>query len=462
MHRAQNDPLINDEDASPMVFTEVRGPSIQSTQPHKSSKVKDRGDLEDEFGKTFKPNEGEAAQHGVFYDDTQYDYMQHMRDLGSGSGPVTWIEAQSVKDKQSKGKGKTKLEDALRGMDLGESQSEGGLSSASSRSLLPEDVLGSEYVKRTTYQDQQDIPDTIAGFQPDMDPRLREVLEALEDEAYVDEEDDIFEELAHDGEELDLDAWESSGWDDEYPIDVDDAGWESDDTIKAGDAPVVGELPLPTAAPPADPSAGAWMEEFTKFKQDAKAAKGPHKTGVAGDTADLQSSAHTGLSSLASGRHKKRKGAKTSTTNYSMTSSALARTDTQTLLDARFDKIAEEYADDYDEEGQFDDAFTDDGSLASGLSRTSRMSKTSDMSGISRASGISTYSRASDAEAPQLVRSDFDGIMDDFLGGHSKQGKRNRVKKSGFQTGMEQLDEIRSGLGPARSGPGGRKAALKV
>lgn len=35
-----------------------------------------------------------------------------------------------------------------------------------------------------------------------MDPRLREVLEALEDEEYVDEEDDIFGELTGDGYEV--------------------------------------------------------------------------------------------------------------------------------------------------------------------------------------------------------------------------------------------------------------------
>ena len=40
--------------------------------------------------------------------------------------------------------------------------------------------------------------------------------------------------------------------------------------------------------------------------------------------------------------------------------------------------------------------------------------------------------------------------MDGFLSGHSKQGRKGRVKKSGYQTGMEQLDEVRTGLGKAR------------
>jgi protein LTV1 len=39
--------------------------------------------------------------------------------------------------------------------------------------------------------------------------------------------------------------------------------------------------------------------------------------------------------------------------------------------------------------------------------------------------------------------------MDDFLGNYSMSGKKN-VKKGKYQSGMEQLDEVRKGLGPAR------------
>ena len=133
-----------------------------------------------------------------------------------------------------------------------------------------------------------------------------------------------------------------------------------------------------------------------------------------------------------------------------MTSSALTRTDQQTLLDARFDRMEARYAADEmleAEDARFDDAL----SAASGATGVSKASQSSKHSSFSVASGISSYSRASDAEAPQLERSDFNSIMDEFLGGHSKVGKTGRrVKRSGPQTGMEQLDEIRSGLGPAR------------
>lgn len=452
-----------------MVFAEINSPQTRQAQPgNAGKKIKELGDLDDEFGMNYRPHEGEAAEHGVYFDDTKYDYMQHMRDLGSGSGNATWVPAKEAK---SKAKGKMSLDEALKSMDLGGQFDDGqsvASSAATSKSLLPEDLLGSEFVKKTTYQDMQDIPDAIAGFQPDMDPRLREVLEALEDEAYVDdEEDDFFAQLAEDGEEVDKDDWEALG---EQEFDEDDAGWESDDTIKADNISRSqnkslseefsedfddAELPPPAdtaAPPPSDPTGVAWIEEFAKFKQAVKDAKAPPKK--TGATPSEMQSVNTGLSSLASGRRKKRKGAMTNPSAYSMSSSALARTDAQTLLDSRFDKIEEEYADDnyaYDDESsQFDDAE----SLASGMtgmSKASGMSRMSAMSGMSRASGISTYSRATDSEAPQLIRSDFDNIMDGFLAGHSRTiGKGRRVKKSGYQTGMEQLDEIRGGLGQAR------------
>ncbi|KAF2484594.1 Low temperature viability protein [Neohortaea acidophila] len=444
VHRAQNDPLIHDEDAPSMVFAEKtatqrpRRPTEDdymysdaasvisggSSAVYRSAKTQQRGDLEEEFGVGVRANEGEAAQHGVFFDDTKYDYMQHMRDLGTGDGPVMWVEA--AKPKQQQGKGKQKLEDALQSMEIASvdgSTRNTTSTSASMRSILPDEMFGSEFVKKQTYQDQQDVPDAIAGFQPDMDERVREMLEALEDEAYVDDgEDDFFGELIDDGLEYDREEWEEIGvqlWDQGAE---DDAASDSEDTVRASSPPPTLDLPEgetakppedTQAVPPADPTGGAWFDEFKKFKSAAKSSDAPAVRAV---PSTLESSA---LSSLAAGRKKKRKGAKTSTTNYSMTSSALARTDHQTLLDDRFDKLESAYAldefpDDEEDDGRFDDAL-------------------------------------SSASAPQLQRSDFDSIMDDFLGGHAKTGKQGkRIRRGGPQSGMEQLEEVRKGLGPAR------------
>lgn len=402
-----------------MVFQE-----LPPTQVHK---IKTRSDLESElFGFAKNPNdplpgirdnEGEAAEHGIFYDDTEYDYMQHVRDLnaGSGNGQSYFVEA-ATRKKDWKGKGKVSLEDALRDASLQEEQIESSPRRSRGPQLLDEDLLPSKSLNKSTYQDQQDVPDALAGFQPDMDPRLREVLEALEDEAYVDDKEDFFGEIAKDGKEVSLEEFEEESFQDQG----DEAGWETDETEKPSKEYKAPAMPPPAAGEDTvmgeglDHGDGDWMKEFSKFKQVEKAKKPqPHAI-----NSELQSSIVSGTS-MTGGRRKRRKGAMTSSTGYSMTSSSLLRTEGQSLLDARFDKIEEDYAE--------DEMDVDDGGA-------------SVMTGTSLAS----------SQAPSLVvRSDFDRIMDDFLGGYSMSGKK-RVKKGGPQNGMEQLDEVRKGLGPAR------------
>ncbi|KAF2756177.1 Low temperature viability protein [Pseudovirgaria hyperparasitica] len=463
LHRAQNDPLIHDSDASQFVFHEVQAPTATKSVSYPSSSAASHvsqsssasrranatlNDLGSEFGDV-RANEGEAAEYGIYYDDSSYDYMQHMRDLGSGQGTTVWVEAPGA---TKKGKQKQSLEDAI--SEAADSQSlASGMSSAShaASDLFNPANLPSEFVKKTTYQDQQNIPDAIAGFQPDMDPRLREVLEALEDEEYVDEaeEGDFFEDLTGAGIAVDEEAWRDGLFSDEAHDDItfeEDAGWETDDTIKpdkehhetpappvsepAGDATGV-PLPAPDQAP-ADREDTDWQGEFAKFKASGKA---PRAAKDAHLPDHLQAgSIMTGASSLLSGRKKKRKGALTGTSGYSMSSSILARTEALSVLDSRFERIEEDYANDGNE-GMPDD---DGASLRSGMTGMSRMS---------RMSGISTMSGAS------VMREDFDSLLDDFLGGHSTQGKSGRrVKKGKQQSGMEQLDEVRQGLGPVRLG----------
>lgn len=385
VYRPQNDPLIHDESASSMVLNPTALPN--------SNKVKKLDDLVSELGsdvETIRENEGEAANHGIYYDDTEYDYMQHMRDLGSGSGEAFFVEAPAKKEK-GKGKGKQNLEDALRDASLEDNK---GL-------VLDQEILPSKNLRHVTYQAQQEIPDALAGFQPDMDPRLREVLEALEDDAYVDDNDDVFAELAKDGEEVDEEVFEQGAWDDE------DGGWESDDTAKP--AKEYKDTPATMASiendDREDHGDGDWMADFSKFKKDSKVKKAP----VAPSNSDLQSSLMTTTTN--GGRRKKRKGALTNGSSYSMTSSSLFRTEGLTTLDARFDKIEEQYNEDFD-----------------------------DMASVSAAS------TASSVQGP--MRGDFDSIMDDFLGNYSMSGKKH-VKKGKYQSGLEQLDEVRKGLGPA-------------
>lgn len=418
MHRPQNDPRIHDASSSSMVFQE-----LAPTQAHK---IKNRTQLKSElFGRDgadaaneIRDNEGEAAEYGVYFDDTEYDYMQHMRDLNDGHGESYFIEAPAKKKGQAS-KGKIRLEDALREASLDDKVSEFGDGSTTGSILLEDEILPSKNLRKSTYQDQQDIPDELAGFQPDMDSRLREVLEALEDEAYVDDDDDLFTHLAKGGDQVSSAEFEKLEFDSNGGVNDED-GWESDDTAKPTQefktnvekrATVENDVPIEDGPVNSDSD---WMKEFSKFKISEKSRADKRQA----SNPDVQSSIMTGTSTNG-GRRKKRKGALTSSSGYSMTSSSLYRTEGLTLLDARFDKIEEDYA----AEGMEDD----DGcaSISTGISTTS-------------------------SQVPTLrLRSDFDSIMDDFLGGYSPNG-RKRVKKGKYQTGMEQLDEIRKDLGPAR------------
>ena len=403
---------------------------FQELAPTQARKFKNRTDLESELFiesdgvikvPMVRENEGEAAEHGVYFDDTEYDYMQHIRDLndGNGGGQSYFVEA-AIKKEEAKGKGKVRLEDALREASLADTENRDGAEETKGRQLLDDDILPSKNLRRTTYQDQQDVPDALAGFQPDMDPRLREVLEALEDDAYVDDEEDIFGELANDREEVSLAEFEELGFMEDEE-DSGEEGWETDDTAKpgneykkkkmlqapSGDDILMGDGP--------DHGDGDWMKEFSKFK---RAEKSKNEKPQVSDP-ELQSSIVTGTS-MTGGRRKKRKGAMTSSTGYSMTSSSLARTEGLTLLDARFDKIEEDYAE--DEMNDYDDGMA----------------------------SVTTGTSVASSQAP-LLTSGFDSIMDDFLGGYSTTGKsKKRVKKGGYQSGLEQLDEVRKGLGPAR------------
>lgn len=499
VHRPQNDPRINDADAPAQVFTEISGPSsgTRSNASTTSGKVKHRGDLEEEFGLSYRTNEGEAAEHGVFFDDSKYDYMQHMRDLGAGAGDAAWIEARPTASEKSKGK--MRLEDALAAASLDDDDSRSMSSSAygadkSSAFGGPRSVYSgapsSAYYsggawntaaaeKQRVLEQQQDVPDALRGFRPDMDPRLREVLEALEDEEYVDDEEDIFDQLTGEagGEEMGQDEWEAQGLDFE-----DEEGWESDATEKptheqarAADVPAAtltsddhavdeggealtdaGGVPLPD--PHAAPPDAEHALPDTSAAAQRPSAGGPPKPRAPRSNA-APSLAMTAASSLA-GPRKKRKGALTSLTGGSMTSSVVARTEALSTLDARFDAVMDQYDQDdalgaLDEE---DEEIGDSASLASGMTG---------QSGVSRASSRWTTTTGG-GRVPRLVdNAAFGSVMDEYLAGNGGgPGKKGRLMRKGGtkgfwgqQGGLEQLDEIRQGLGPARmkDGRGGKQ-----
>lgn len=342
-YRSQNDPLINDAEATDFVLTAVDAPNTKtSAAPAHNPKVKSSTELASELGldaSTLRSNEGEAAMYGIYYDDTKYDYMQHMREPGSIE--AVFIEAPQADTKQRKDRHKGKmvsLDEAIRAAE----------EPKSTVVRLPRELLASDIEVRRTYQDQQDIPDALAGFQPDMDPRLREVLEALDDDAYVDDDEDIFSELAKAGETSE-DAFLDAVFDDEE----EDDGWGSDTTEKAAATAAAAVVPVVPAVPATEEEGNSevWMREFSKFKKSQKKVKK-----VDDDTASSLAGtmsfggSTTGSTMSISGKRRRRRekvagttGARTASSGYSMSSSALFRTEGLTLLDDRFDRVCPRY-----------------------------------------------------------------------------------------------------------------------
>ncbi|RMZ92280.1 hypothetical protein DV736_g505, partial [Chaetothyriales sp. CBS 134916] len=438
LYRSQDDPLIHEE--GERALFPVSGQSDGGAGRSRKRPLGKEGlhieDLEQDVDlESMRDNEGEAAEHGIYFDDSQYDYMQHLKDLGEGGGGEShFIESIPVR---VKGKAKLRLEDALQQLDL-----EGG------SALGPGDGFSqfSTATKDRALERQQDVPEEIAGFQPHMDERLREALEALDDDAYVDDkaEADVFGELSRDGKngELTLEEFEMA-----FADDGNDEGWESDITEKAVqpkqlEVPRIGEgeeegLNAEAAAA----QDGDWLRDFAKFQRDT--AKQRRQKSAESILAGSAVNDHAPTLYTLNGtplRQKKRKGALTNPSAYSMTSSSLARTEGQQLLDARFDQVEKLYS--LDEGDEFDGDLDDDMSLASGMTGRSKMSQ------------LSTASFADEGG----VRDDFDSIMDGFLGDWNKAhpgGKRRgaqgkRGKNGNEKYGLQQLDEVRRELGRGR------------
>jgi len=234
--------------------------------------------------------------YGVLYDDTEYDYMQHLRQVGVQEDGVEsiLIEAPSASRKLiTKGNKSISLRD------------------------LPSEVLASPFELPRNYESEEAIPSSIAGFQPDMNPHLRQALEALDDDAFVDEEihDDFFLELIADGER------------------------KSDEGIEFEfhDDPCREEMEEPEVAKDTQESWEARFERFKTAQQTAILAKS------SGSVSDHRSEGGDTIGQLPElsviGGKRRRKG-NSDASGHSMSSSSLFRTETLQTLDERFDQVS--------------------------------------------------------------------------------------------------------------------------
>jgi protein LTV1 len=241
---------------------------------------------------------GQASLYGIYYDDSEYDYMQHLRTVGMQEEGVEsiLIEAPST----SKGTQRSKTKSGIE---------------------IPDEALPSTYELPRTYETQQAVPESIAGFHPDMDPHLRQTLEALEDDAFVDDglEDGFFAELVGEGQRYS---------DEEFDYEFDEDGVPSDG--EGGQA----------ERSPQNEGEMTWEDRFKQFKKEQATAKKDHDSDddFASEGGDTIGTLQTMSMSVIGGKKRRRKGG-SDATGYSMSSSSMFRHDGLKTLDERFDQV---------------------------------------------------------------------------------------------------------------------------
>lgn len=335
VHRSHEDSLYFDNDASKHVLVpkkeraEKQGTLSQLRARKAGKQSYSTKELEETLGKeatqAMRANEGLAAQYGIFFDDSQYDYMQHLRPIGGG-GDSVFIEAKTGKEPKEK-----QLIEAL-----------------------IKDVLPSKTTRKVAFDDEENIPEELRGFQPEMDPRLREVLEALEDEAYVAEggegevEDADFLDLLKSGEVADEDEFYEDYEGDDWDLDEFDDHYDDEDAVEELENPY-NEGEAPEDIEQAAPISNAWERDFMKFKKETKNTVNEWDSDNEFEEEEDEGDVVGELPLISTGKKKlknklrKKMGAMTDTSSFSMSSSALFRTEGLTLLDDRYEQLNKKF-----------------------------------------------------------------------------------------------------------------------
>lgn len=309
VHRSHDDSRFYDDAAPQSVLVPRKDLNAKEEKQARRHRWIGRQQLETDFDG--RNNEGEAALYGITFDDSQYDYMQHLKPIDLG------LEGDDANDGIFVAKdGTTSAQTTKHEIRFKDEMAD----------LLPEEHTRTF---RDRVRAQQSVPDELQGLQPDMDPRLREVLEALEDEEYVDEDDNFFGELVADGEASEA-QFKRSMPQEELTQRPDEADWEF----------AFRKFKLESTSG-ADVSDGGSdiSSEFGPASHDGRSS------------IDAAEAADT-VGELPQQRRKRKIGAKTDLTGFSMSSSANYRNKGLSLLDDRFDKIEEEYEKESESEGE--------------------------------------------------------------------------------------------------------------
>ena len=216
--------------------------------------------------------------------------MQHLRTVGVQEDGVDSVLIEAPTKSRSKGKGKHSI----------------------TLIEIPPEALPSTSEIPRNFESQEAIPSSISGFQPDMDPHLRQVLEALEDDAFVEDEleDDFFSQLVADGER---------GSDEEVDYEFREAGIEH-----------VDEHPQTLDGD------SSWQQRFADFKKNQAGTKQTSDDGYDSEGGDTVGT----LPAISVIGGKKKRKAASDASGYSMSSSSMVRNEALRTLDDRFDQVS--------------------------------------------------------------------------------------------------------------------------
>ncbi|KAJ3192048.1 hypothetical protein HK101_007128 [Irineochytrium annulatum] len=252
----------------------------------------------------------DPSMHGIFFkDQDSYDYLQHLRPIGTDPTAV-FMDARNAPKKAPMAGIRFVEKDASTAM--GERRVGG--STTTERMAggieLPRGVLGELVEEETGLMNREAMTSVL-----DVDPTMREVIYALDDDAYVEEDlDDFFDALNAPVIPADLAA------------------------TLVPDAP-----PSHHPAADDDDEEEAWVNEYRRFDRARPAPGSDDGFDERGDD----------LGSLPGGRRRERND-DDGMTNFSMTSSAMFRNQHLTLLDDRFDEVMKGYDDESGSEGEED------------------------------------------------------------------------------------------------------------
>lgn len=404
VHRPHDDPHYYDADANEHILVPVDTPGQKGASSSVGKLLEEPVSAKQHTKAS--DNVGQAALYGIEFDDSKYDYTQHLRPIGADPANSFFIPAKKTGEKK-----KASLDELFAEPGYTEKAEK-----ASNVSVFQRGVAKPEYLLH-----QQDVPEEISGFKPDLNPALREVLEALEDEAYVvnddivvkepkkqasasgqeDEEDDLFAELLGSGEAEGEDEFEDHAdeWDIDNLGDYEEQQYhdEMDTFARVENLEDLKNIDIQADVRRFKQHQSRKNDTDDEFSNDDLDSVSPELEDTLGDLPNIPSKSKSGAKKK---KDRRKKGAMSDVSGFSMTSSAIARTETMTILDDKYDQIISGY-ENYEEE----------------LFEDEEVVQPFDMS---------------------KERSDFESLVDDFLENYElESGGRKLVKKD------EEIDRLK-------------------